>query len=50
MSALTLLVFCLPPDSGEKIALGKPISIFHITVSAELFRIAYFDFKGFKKK
>lgn len=23
MSALTLLVFCLPPDSGEKIALGK---------------------------
>jgi len=22
MSALTLLVFCLPPDSGEKIALG----------------------------
>jgi nicotinic acetylcholine receptor len=22
MSSLTVLVFCLPPDSGEKIALG----------------------------
>ncbi len=25
MSSLTVLVFCLPPDSGEKIALGTSI-------------------------
>ena len=25
MSTLTVLVFCLPPDSGEKIALGVTV-------------------------
>lgn len=29
MSALTLLVFCLPPDSGEKIALGNRLSLLY---------------------
>jgi hypothetical protein len=28
MSSLTVLVFCLPPDSGEKIALGTSIGFY----------------------
>ena len=40
MSALTLLVFCLPPDSGEKIALGITVllafSVFMLAVAENL--------------
>ena len=40
MSALTLLVFCLPPDSGEKITLGITVllafSVFMLTVAENL--------------
>ena len=40
MSALTLMVFCLPPDSGEKIALGITVllafSVFMLAVAENL--------------
>ncbi|KAK3098286.1 hypothetical protein FSP39_017967 [Pinctada imbricata] len=40
MSSLTLLVFCLPPDSGEKIALGITVllafSVFMLAVAENL--------------
>ena len=40
MSALTLLVFCLPPDSGEKITMGITVllafSVFMLTVAEDL--------------
>ncbi len=40
MSVLTLLVFCLPPDSGEKIALGVTVllafSVFMLAISEKL--------------
>ncbi|XP_064608588.1 neuronal acetylcholine receptor subunit alpha-10-like isoform X2 [Liolophura sinensis] len=40
MSALTLLVFCLPPDSGEKIALGITVllafSVFMLAIAENL--------------
>lgn len=40
MSALTLLVFLLPPDSGEKIALGVTVllafSVFMLAIAEKL--------------
>ena len=40
MSALTLLVFCLPPDSGEKITLGITVllafSVFMLRIAENL--------------
>lgn len=40
MSALTLLVFCLPPDSGEKIALGITVllafSVFVLAIAEKM--------------
>lgn len=40
MSALTLLVFCLPPDSGEKIALGITVllafSVFMLAIAEKM--------------
>ncbi|KAI2808030.1 hypothetical protein BLOT_005972 [Blomia tropicalis] len=40
MSTLTLLVFCLPPESGEKIALGVTVllafSVFMLAISEKL--------------
>lgn len=40
MSTLTLLVFCLPPESGEKISLGVTVllafSVFMLAVSEKL--------------
>ena len=40
MSVLTLLVFCLPPESGEKIALGVTVllafSVFMLAISEKL--------------
>ena len=40
MSTLTLLVFCLPPDSGEKIALGVSIllvfSVFMFAIAEKM--------------
>ena len=40
MSALTLLVFCLPPESGEKVTLGITVllafSVFMLTVAEDL--------------
>ena len=40
MSALTLLVFCLPPDSGEKITMGITVllafSVFMLTIAEDL--------------
>ena len=40
MSALTLLVFCLPPDSGEKITMGITVllafSVFMLRVAENL--------------
>jgi nicotinic acetylcholine receptor len=40
LSALTLLVFCIPPDSGEKIALGVTVllafSVFMLAISEKL--------------
>ena len=39
MSALTLLVFCLPPDSGEKITMGITVLLAFRLVVGELFKI-----------
>ena len=40
MSVLTLLVFCLPPDSGEKIALGVTVllafSVFMLAIAEKM--------------
>lgn len=40
MSALTLLVFCLPPDSGEKIAMGITVllafSVFVLAIAEKM--------------
>ncbi|RWS26207.1 nicotinic acetylcholine receptor alpha 5 subunit-like protein [Leptotrombidium deliense] len=40
MSVLTLLVFCLPPDSGEKVSLGVTVllafSVFMLAISEKL--------------
>ena len=40
LSVLTLLVFCIPPDSGEKIALGVTVllafSVFMLAISEKL--------------
>ena len=40
LSALTLLVFCLPPDSGEKIALGVTVllafSVFMLAIAEKM--------------
>lgn len=40
MSALTLMVFCLPPDSGEKIALGITVllafSVFMLAIAEKM--------------
>ena len=40
MSTLTVLVFCLPPDSGEKIALGVTVllafSVFMLAIAEKM--------------
>ena len=40
MSILTVLVFCLPPDSGEKIALGVTVllafSVFMLAIAEKM--------------
>ena len=40
MSSLTVLVFCLPPDSGEKIALGVTVilafSVFMLAIAEKM--------------
>lgn len=40
MSVLTLLVFCLPPESGEKIALGITVllafSVFMLAIAEKM--------------
>ena len=40
MSTLTVLVFCMPPDSGEKIALGVTVilafSVFMLAIAERM--------------
>ena len=40
MSVLTLLVFCMPPESGEKIALGVTVllafSVFMLAIAEKM--------------